>query len=561
MENRKVNFDRAKISSEKIAERQDFNELMKAIKTPPNPLWKSWWFWGGAGLASLSLLLLSKQILFNNENELNAYEDNITLALNGLPEDTECIQAPVKNLDLPFEEFTIEIGKAQRLELADGSVITIPANSIIGDPKLPVEIKARVFQDKAEAFIAGIPMDYQDGAFESAGMIEIRGYQNGKPVEIRQEAPIDVSLALFKNPEGFDFYSLDDKNGKWSIYPCDYVLNDGATAHGVLSSGEANPTAVIKKEIAMISTKIAHVEQSIEKLKDPKKVDYYIPENENRIFSLNYDKRDFPELAQLGNIKFEALPKQANYENIFKRSWADFNISENEGQYKVTFSDRTSKEEVLVRPVLTGENLKDAMKRYNEVLDGVQEDRITKQRELDQLRAERDVKNKLMMTIAQEQDRLANSGLSAEEVDKRIDYAQKSLVKTAVNMATAEFRTTSFGVFNSDRPVGYPDPMNEPIIFAVSGKRIDTKEIYLFDLKRDVRFTYGTPNRSVQEFGLTNNEQVVMVLLEDNSLAYARTKRNDVKAGNGIIQLMPIKMQDISVDLIKSIIHEERVSA
>lgn len=558
MENRKVILDRAKIASDNIADRQDFNELMKAVKTPPNPLWKSWWFWGGAGIASVSLLLLSKQFLFNNELTIQAYEETPTLAVQFLPEDTECIKAPIQNLDLPFERFVIQPNQDNHIALKDGSRIFVPANSLVVSGSEPVEIWTRTFLDKAEAFIAGIPMDYQDGAFESAGMIEIRGYQNGKQVSIRPDKPIEVSLALFKDPKGFDFYALDDQTGKWTIYPCEY-------SNPQVGANEQNEPVnskelQLKKEVAVLKGQIIQVTEQLEKDVDPTRADYYIHENEQRIFSLNYDKRDFPELAQLGNIKFEALPKQPNFENIFKRSWSDFKITEKEGKYTVTFSDRTSKEVIAVRPVLTGEDLKKAMKRYNEAIEDTNESRKIKQMELERLRAESEHKNKMLRTIAEDRDKMATAGFSQEQIDASVGSTQKTFVKAMIGMATAEFRTTSFGVFNSDHPIGYPDPMKEHVIFAVAGKTVVTKEIYLFDLKRDVRFTFGTPNKSIQDFGLTNNEQVIMVILEDNSMAYARTTRKDAKS-DGVIRLFPIKMEDVSVDVIKSIIHEERVSA
>jgi len=67
MKNRKIILDRGPISSQEIAERQDFDKLLKSFKAPPNPYWKSIWFWGTTGVATLGLFLLTKQFLTENE--------------------------------------------------------------------------------------------------------------------------------------------------------------------------------------------------------------------------------------------------------------------------------------------------------------------------------------------------------------------------------------------------------------------------------------------------------------------------------------------------------------
>jgi hypothetical protein len=561
MENRKINLDRAQISSEEIANRQDFSTLMNAFHGAPKPFWKSIWFWGPAGVASLAMLFLSKQVFFNNsENE--AYDNTITLALSDIPQDTECIKAPIQGIDLPFQVERINPLQDNLLILRDGSQVFIPAGSIQTVEDGLVDISMRTFADKAEAFVAGVPMDFQKSAFESAGMIEIRGTQNGRTVTIHADKPIEVSLALTKHPEGFDFWSLDDTSGEWSIYPCEYHTPASTSEQGSApASQESKEMREIKYDLVKLDQSIEEQTVQLELLREPTHEEFYIPTNEYRIFSLNYDKRDFPQLAALGNIKFEALPKQSNYENIFRRSWADFTIEEVDGQYSVTFSDRTSSEKINVRPVLTGDELKKAMTRYNEAVGKVTEDRIAQQMELERVREERNKKSKLLKNMARQMDQMRESGVEEMELSASVKSQQRSFAKNAIAFGAAEFRTTSFGVFNSDRPVGYPDPMSEPIIFVMAGLPVDTKDVYVFDMKRDVRFTYGTPQNPLKNLGLSNNEQVILVLMEDNSVGYVRTNKKEVESQRNHIQLQKIPLEDLSSETIKSIIHEERVSA
>ena len=57
MENRKTTLDREPISSEAIRGRQNFNQVLKGHQAMKPPLWKSAWFYGTVGLASLALIV------------------------------------------------------------------------------------------------------------------------------------------------------------------------------------------------------------------------------------------------------------------------------------------------------------------------------------------------------------------------------------------------------------------------------------------------------------------------------------------------------------------------
>jgi hypothetical protein len=565
MKNRKIILDRGHISSKEIAERQDFDDLLKSLKTPPNPYWKSIWFWGTTGVASLGLFFLSKQLFSENESLTQAtHEDNITLALDGLPEDTDCIKSPITAVDIPFEHFEIDPRVDNLLTLNNGSTINIKAGSIetVADGK--VVIKTRVFEDKTSAFLAGIPMDFKNSAFESAGMIEVRGEQDGKSVSIKQDMPIEISLKLFKDHEGFDFFALDDKTGTWELYPCMYNVTEGTS-----DENRENPvlkvhTQALTKEIHAINKNIAEKDIELNQIVLPKKETFYLPKNEKYIFTLDYNKRDFPELAALGKINFEAYPNQANYENIFKKSWANFTIEEVQGKYQVTFSDKLGKEELAVRPVVTGLRLEEAMEQYNEAREAAEADRMAITHEREELIKKRGEKNKELqgyITAMEEKFNAANMDyveLKREQDLKEIN--QKQFVRSIVSGATADFRTTQFGVFNSDKPIAYPKSFENEIRFEIAGNTISPSAVYVFDLNKDVRYQFGSKVNPMSSFGMSANENVVMIILENNEVAYAHAKRSEVKQ-TGKIQLNVIPADKVTEKRIKSILNEERVSA
>jgi len=58
MEKIKVILDRKKVSSEEIASRQDLNSVLKGASTNV-PIWKSGWFYGSVGLASVAIVAIT----------------------------------------------------------------------------------------------------------------------------------------------------------------------------------------------------------------------------------------------------------------------------------------------------------------------------------------------------------------------------------------------------------------------------------------------------------------------------------------------------------------------
>ena len=72
----KVNLDRNKLSSEYINSKQDFDKVLHHVKAAKPPVWKSYWFYGTTGLASIALIV---SVAFYNP-EKNVNDNNITLA-------------------------------------------------------------------------------------------------------------------------------------------------------------------------------------------------------------------------------------------------------------------------------------------------------------------------------------------------------------------------------------------------------------------------------------------------------------------------------------------------
>ncbi|MFZ9028252.1 MAG: hypothetical protein ACO2Z9_04510 [Crocinitomicaceae bacterium] len=105
MEKIKVILDRKKVSSEEIASRQDLNSVLKGASTNV-PIWKSGWFYGSVGLASVAIVAItvtwnqSANVDTSNERVLTASltDSNVITAVH------EVIQKPETDVLLAADE-------------------------------------------------------------------------------------------------------------------------------------------------------------------------------------------------------------------------------------------------------------------------------------------------------------------------------------------------------------------------------------------------------------------------------------------------------------------------
>lgn len=122
----------------------------------------------------------------------------------------------------PFTEFVVNCDEACSFTYESGSVLHVPSNAVMHLDGSPVTgeytIMYKEFRNQADIAFSGIPMKYgEDGMeynFHSAGMYEIRGYQNGE--ELKLKKPITVDFNCTEQADGIDFYALNDQSDEWN---------------------------------------------------------------------------------------------------------------------------------------------------------------------------------------------------------------------------------------------------------------------------------------------------------------------------------------------------------
>lgn len=566
MENFKMNVDRPKISSEEIASRQNFDSVLSQFKQIKPPAYKNPWFWGSAGLASAGLTTLLTLNAFTLKNETN---DKKITQKTELPNDTDCIKPPVKEENIPFSSYEVNPQQDQTIVLPSGTTIEIDKGSLLAqNPNEKVEIKVREFHDQASVFISGIPMDYKKDAFESAGMIEIKGEQDGREVKINPEKPIEIELKTTENPADFGFWYLNQEAKSWEKYP--------AVANKANSSTDLR---LLKKEIRQAEQKIEQnasqiraVEKEIARVHSPKKEEYKIPGENTQLFDLDFDKSDYPELAAFNSIVFEVVHPNGHdplFEKNSKKTWNDVRLQKSGDKYIALFSNKNDNYNVQVRPVLKGKELKDAEREFDLVLEKSKKTKAEFDREKQRLESEKKAGREALKALIDKQvkeqelmsaNRYSQLIQTSEEIKQAEDNRRVNAELNSIQdfSSSVSFRTTSWGVFNSDKPIVYPEPMTGGVALVWVGSQVAKfKQLFVFNRDKNLRFSYGEGFRSLDLLGFHRNDDLVLVGIDfEGNVGYCEIRKQDPGTA---LQKISFNRKDKStktLDLLKSLMDE-----
>lgn len=182
------------------------------------------------------------------------------------------------------------------------------------------------------------------------------------------------------------------------------------------------------------------------------------------------------------------------------------------------------------------------------------------------LRREAALKQKMQDQVNQIKTDLAKAAPanSLTETEGRVSLQTQNLlgnVNSSFNGPRANFVTSTFGVFNCDRPIPYPNAFNTPILFkSDGGEVIRPTTAYVFDHKQNTRFTYGQRNgRQLDDLAWKNNNSTVILIDEEGNLYY-RTQVNELKLIQSTLTLQRISRKDLNLQEIQKIFGEATIS-
>lgn len=540
------NLDRKQLTSEHINSRQDFDKVLKGSQAANAPFWKSPWFYGPTGLATIAVIVAISFML--GENTKPTVQNNIKPSQVSLAslEDTPCIKPISETSDLAFNVYSIDPKRGGNIILPTGTEIKINKNSLLTSESGTVEIRVREFHDKAEAFIAGIPMDYgKTKAFESAGMIEIRAMQGNEEVSINEKYPIEISMSLHKNPEdGFKFWYLDEDKSEWQEHDAYYENRS--------SEDNRQEIASVEKSLTKVQNLVDNCQKEIAKVEATASDNSLLPTLGARKLQIAFDEKDFPELKGYKDIEFEYVNYNEEVAKVLKSQvWNEVNLSK-AGDYIAIFKNSKGTQSVKVKPVLKGKTLQ-------EVEAQIKAAEAIKTKELARLQKEKEeLKARALELEAKYQGLIADMQTEIDNSTKRtaLAAARARQNTTAVSVAAAEFRTTRFGIYNCDKPIPYPAKRPEFVAFTDQQEnQLVPKAIYVFDLQKDTRYTYlEVGNHPLESVGWFNNPTTVIIMDNEGRMFYSNNIQE--QQGMRIIALEKLEKNDLTADNLKKIIRE-----
>jgi hypothetical protein len=410
MKNSKINKNRNHFTEQEIAADENFDSLLKkaSVKGGNNKL--------VVGGVVIGLILVAGLFwLFNTKKGQQSLAENTEIS-----NQQKGALSPVLG-DIPKSYYTVNAEKGEDFSF-NNTVISIPTHAFIDKNGNivtgEVEISYREFHNPIDFFLSGIPMTYDSAGveyhFESAGMFEIYGYQNGEPVKLVK--PIEVRLASLHQGDYFNIYQLDTLSGEWT-----YLSKD---------------TSVVKRSIGVIPQELTDLNKGISELKNK------LPSKKSKngvCIKIDFNAAEFPELASLKEVLFEVDATDKNFSpNLAQKDWDDVKLKKVDDEYVLIFYDKFKPTKIKAKPVLNDGDYLKVMKEYEEKINELKSQSKASKKN-----------NKVYIEV----ELLSGEAfyIGESEIDEKAerDYNAEYKVERL-------FMINDFGIFNSDCPMRLP---------------------------------------------------------------------------------------------------------
>ncbi|MBL7930607.1 MAG: hypothetical protein JNL60_01825 [Bacteroidia bacterium] len=501
---RKILQDRHLPGAEQIDRYKNFDHVMQNYNILKKLTFRKMFSWGAAAICAAGIT--TALITFSK-----ASQKNQILPITEEPTATAAfIQPPLPGKEILYSNYRISAKNGGTIHHFTGSEISIPGAAFENSGNISaadsIDIRYREFHDPLDIFLSGIPMTYDSAGtkrnLESAGMIEIRAFNNNRELQLEKNQKIQILMASSSNDPKYNLYELDTIRRNWIYRGKDHIKQTGG-GDGVTNNKRQ---AVPAKELNLVTETKPSLIKPV--LNDPKKYS----------FKIDFDKQEFPELSAYENVLFE-VSDVGRQEEIFtgcskfkseyyQISWTKILLlsSGEPGIYIVKLKKADTTISLYARPVFDEAN-------YNKALEAFE----AKHKQAVQKNESRTV---------EEQEKL--SQVNAELAK----YKSAQLVATERKMITGAnaLRTFSInrtGVYNIDRPL--PPP---PFAILFKNKSADTKNkvteslnygsIYLVEKGKNTvyRFTKGeavrcNPTAQNLMWTVTDNNNIVFFRSSD----------------------------------------------
>ncbi len=550
---RKININRPEITSEEITKGKNFNSVLKQHVAANLPVYKKPWFLSsvvvGAAVVITAAVMYTKKPAGNDE----AVKQPVTIinadssALAEFYKNKEAkpyINPPLDGVNIPYTIYKVIAEKGAALDLKTGSKIVIPKNAFVDENghllKGEVEIRYREFHDAVDFFVSGIPMTYDSAGtkyqFESAGMMEMLGYQDGKPVNVDKNKSITVELASDYKGTEYNLYKLDTVKNNWSCLGKDKVESKSNVTEVTIKSKKGIDKVENAPEYKNIEIKKADVKNEKEVqiaalpkvAPEPKK-----PEQAKKdvyTFNLDVDGKEYPELALYKGVLFEVGNENKGFTKaMYDVTWDEATIKEGNRvgeNYLLTLKKAAKKIDLVVYPVFEGKNFETAMKTFQDKF--TKYNAVLEKRKGDEQRIEEEYQSKFAALKKQQEELELKWKQEMESQFKQMDTGEKVMRMFAFN---------SFGVYNCDNPKAYPKGVScSANITNDKGVKLICYDVYLVDRAKNALFDFN--KNPVTNFSFNPKSKNLLWTVDNGVLYWLKPDQfNEIKNLDGTCNL------------------------
>ncbi len=540
--------------SDTINQHRDFDTLLSNYKVAKRKKGRLRVMYSSTAIAASILFLVAFFVLNRGSNTLQ-YEK----AAQAYFASQDFIKPPIKDIQLPISQITVEASQGDTLNFGSGSQIIIPSRAFVDqngqEISGEVDIQFREMHDFVDFFISGIPMHYDSNGvryqLESAGMIEILGFQNGQKVELAQNKNIQVELVsrvqmprVNTTPPKYNIYHLNVADRKWdysSIDRIQLIAEENPSDQTFFDQLKSNFQAVInqieqnnRSNLAALESLHPMPEEPIKPVEEQQgaptiELDFLDDIQELDFYEGTQDKLEKIRATYNGVI-FQIAPNSPpiNLEQ-FGKTWQGARIqSINETEFEITLLGDEDSVVLRVIPVLGGDGFQAAMELYQTQLESYNQ---AIQVRNSRIQSKRDSLSQIKEALIEKEKLQFESSVQDMINEGRINPDEMGTFKI-IN----RFTINKFGVWNCDRPVA---PTADPSMIKLvdqNGRTIKGKTTFIANKKQNTVYQYLATNKTPISL-MEDAESIIWVVDENNKLAILKTLGRQVTSSKDEIRL------------------------
>ena len=260
------------------------------------------------------------------------------------------VEPPLAN-NVPFRDFDVAAANGDTITLPEGTTIYVSGGIFVdanGTPvKGTVKLHYRAFYTPGEIIASGITMLYDTAGtrddFYSAGMFELYGTQDNRPVSIAPGKSIAMDFGSTRDDADFSFYSLDTAKANWKF----------------LSTTKAEPN-VLKKRLQETLASLMAARPAAPHEYDPGQP----------VIDIDVDPSDHPELSGYNGIVWQYAGSGTNPEKnpwIYSTDWTSAKLLMKDTatcMYNLTLNNKSKSFSTNVYPALKGNDYQKALSDF-----------------------------------------------------------------------------------------------------------------------------------------------------------------------------------------------------